>query len=1025
MIDTGSNVNLISTGYCSDKWRHNISPQCVKSISGITQTPISCSFPIKEFGEDKLFDFLELDFNNDYDGLIGSPLLKKLNADINFADNTIKIKGLIIPLEYETDSDEFTSDLQAYVNNIDIKTDLFRLDHLNTEEKRGISKIIKEFNDIYYKEGDNLSFTNKIKHRIITKNEEPVYSKLYRYPYRYKEEIDKQVVEMLAQGIIRPSSSPYSAPIWVVPKKIDASGKQKWRLVVDYRKLNEVTIKDKFPIPNMDDILDKMGRAMYFTTLDLAKGFHQIEIHPDDIHKTAFSTNSGHYEWTRLPFGLCNAPATFQRLMNYVLADYIGKICFVYLDDIIIFSTSLQEHLDSITKIFDRIRQSNLKVQLDKCEFMKRETEFLGHIITDKGVRMNPKKIEGVKNYPIPKSPSKIKAFLGLAGFYRKFIKDFAAVAKPMTTCLKKGNKVNINDPNYINSFKKLKSLLISDPILIYPDFDKEFVLTTDASNYAVGAVLSQDGHPICFASRTLNGAETRYPTLEKELLAIVWATKYFRPYLYGNKFIVQTDHQPLQWLHNMKEPNNRVLRWKIKLSEFDYKIQYLAGKANVVADALSRIEINHLVDMGSQERSDTDLATQHSAAEDNSRYFHITEKPINVFGNQFIFKKGTRENVVKEKIHRRNRVTFIAVEFTADYFKRMIKDHFPGKGLIAVNFNNIHEYNLFQETFINFVSAQVQLKIIKANIILEEPTSLADLQDIILHNHHSTNHRGIDAVFATISRNFYWPNLKKEVTKVINRCTVCNIAKYDRRPLNLPFKSTEVPTGIRETYQIDVWQLDTKNYFLSCIDVYSKFAQVYPIVSRTWIDMKGAILRAFNDMGKPKTIKADNDPGLKSKNLEEWLKSEQVNFIVTSSKTGIADIERFHGSLNEHIRVLKTRDDMEGVNLVNTDLYYYNTTFHSTKENIPQNVHLNNIKISSALIKNKTDRIKRANRTRKEAEINENILTRPRVRKLDNPKRKAKNVIKLNDDHYQETWGNNVKNVLYKSNFARKKKFT
>ena len=164
-----------------------------------------------------------------------------------------------------------------------------------------------------------------------------------------------------------------------------------------------------------------------------------------------------------------------------------------------------------------------------------------------------------------------------------------------------------------------------------------------------------------------------------------------------------------------------------------------------------------------------------------------------------------------------------------------------------------------------------MQLKIIKANIILEEPTSLADLQDIILHNHHSTNHRGIDAVFATISRNFYWPNLKKEVTKVINRCTVCNIAKYDRRPLNLPFKSTEVPTGIRETYQIDVWQLDTKNYFLSCIDVYSKFAQVYPIVSRTWIDMKGAILRAFNDMGKPKTIKADNDPGLKSKNLEEW----------------------------------------------------------------------------------------------------------------------------------------------------------
>ena len=1014
---------MIGTGICSEQWRSPVRPHSIKSVSGIVSTSIKCSLPIKEFGQDRMIDFLELDFNPAYDGLFGSPILKELNADINFADNTLKVNGLTIPLEYESDADEFTHDLQSYVNTITFKDDLFRLDHLNNEERPLIQDLLSKFNDIFFKEGDNLSFTNQVKHRIITKTEEPVYSKLYRYPYRYKEEIDRQVNELLAQGIIRPSKSPYSAPIWVVPKKIDASGKQKWRLVVDYRKLNEITIPDKFPIPNMDDILDKMGRAMYFTTIDLAKGFHQIEVHPDDIHKTAFTTNSGHYEWTRLPFGLCNAPATFQRLMNYILADYVGKICFVYLDDIIIFSTSLQEHLNSIKLIFERIRTANLKIQLDKCEFFKKETEFLGHVVSANGVRPNAKKIEAVKNFPIPKTPTKIKSFLGLAGFYRKFIKDFAAIAKPMSNCLKKGEKIDVKDKNYINSFNKLKSLLISDPILAYPDFNKEFLLTTDASNYAIGAVLSQNGHPICFASRTLNGAEVKYPTLEKELLAIVWATKYFRPYLYGNKFTIQTDHQPLQWLHNLKDPNNRVLRWKIRLSEYDYKIEYLNGKANVVADALSRIECNQLVDMDSQSGACSDLATQHSAAEDNSRFFPITEKPINIFANQFYFRKGDEESIVIKKVHRRRKVTFTVPLFTKEYFIKIIKSHFPSKGLVAVNFINIADYSLFQMTYLELVSAQVPLKIIKANLILQEVNNIAQLHELILETHQKSNHRGIDAVHATLLNEYYWPNLKLEINKVINKCTVCNVAKYDRRPLKLPFKDTESPTCRSQLYQVDVWQLDTKSYYMTCIDVFSKYAQVYPIVSRTWIDLKNALIRVFNDMGKPKSIKADNDPGFKSKKLDEWLKSENVNFIYTSSKTGIADIERFHGSLNEHIRVLKTRDDVEGLDLVSTALYYYNTTFHSSIENVPQIVHFNHVNISRVLEKKKKNRIYRANKNRKEEPINEEFVVRPRVRKLDNPKRKSKNVRKINDDHYEETYGNNVKNVLYKSNFARKKK--
>ncbi|XP_049306295.1 retrovirus-related Pol polyprotein from transposon 297 isoform X2 [Bactrocera dorsalis] len=562
-----------------------------------------------DIGTNKPIEFYIIKFHNFFDGLIGNDILRPLNACIDYKKNEINIGNKTLPMHFENENlnerkivvpDD--SDLVYYkeenggnivregilnVRNQEAKINLLsetnrvttqkvdhenfsiienkeskpladqiRIGHLNPEERSQLLQIIKEYRNIFYQENEGLSFTSAIKHRIRTTNNIPIFSKSYRYPYVHKEEVTDQIQEMLKHGIIRNSNSPYSAPIWIVPKKADASGKPKWRLVIDYRKLNEVTIDDKFPIPNIDEILEKLGRSQYFTTLDLAKGFHQIEIEEEDIHKTAFSVEGGHYEFLRMPFGLKTAPATFQRLMNNLLQDYINKICLVYLDDIIIFSTSLQEHMNSLRLIFARLQEANLKVQLDKSEFLKKETEFLGHIITTEGVKPNPKKIECVVNFPIPKTAKQIKQFLGLTGYYRKFIKDYSAIAKPMTRCLKKDSQININDSDYEKSFNTLKTLLTHDPILTYPNFSKTFTLTTDASNYALGAVLSQDNHPVCYASRTLNTHETNYSTIEKELLAIVWATKYFRPYLFGRKFIIETDHKPLTWLFSIKEPN-------------------------------------------------------------------------------------------------------------------------------------------------------------------------------------------------------------------------------------------------------------------------------------------------------------------------------------------------------------------------------------------------------------------------------------------------------------------------------------
>jgi hypothetical protein len=317
---------------------------------------------------------------------------------------------------------------------------------------------------------------------------------------------------------------------------------------------------------------------------------------PNDDPKTAFLTDTGHYEFKRIPFGLKNAPSTFQRVMNNVLRVLQNEICSLYLDDIIIFSTYLQEHVDRLKSVFERLRQSNFKVQLDKSEFLHKEVAYLGHKITSEGVKPNPDKVDAVKKFPIPKTPRDIKSFLGLAGYYRRFIKDFAKITKPLTLCLKKGAKV-VHSPQFVESFNHLKELLINAPILRYPDFEKPFVLTTDASNIALGAVLSQNDPPndlpVAFASRTFNETEQKYSTIEKELLGIVWACKYFRPYLYGRKFKIYTDHRPLVWLMNLKEPNSKLVRWRLKLEEFDYEIMYKKGKKNTNADALSRIQLD------------------------------------------------------------------------------------------------------------------------------------------------------------------------------------------------------------------------------------------------------------------------------------------------------------------------------------------------------------------------------------------------------------------------------------------------
>lgn len=467
-----------------------------------------------------------------------------------------------------------------------------KLVHLSVDERKVLWPVLYRYAHIFDEPQGKIGCYSKIEHKIETGNHPPIRKNPYRMPHALKPIVIEQIDEMLTKGIIRPSTSPWSSPVVIVSKK-SPDGSPKYRFCVDYRALNAITRGDAYPLPNIVETLDHLHNSVYFTTLDLYSGFHQVRMSPDDIEKTAFSIPDQHYEFQNMPFGLCNAPATFQRLIDSILMGIKGEEALVYLDDIIVFSSTIEQHAERLNKVLSRLETANLYAQLSKCVFAANEVEYLGHIVTNNGILPDPKKISSIKKYPKPRTVKEIQAFLGLVGYYRRFIKNFAEIAKPLTELTKKDVKFNW-DSTQEEAFQTLTNSLCCEPVLKYPDFTQPFILSTDASLIAIGAVLSQlyngQEHPVAFASRQLNKAERNYSTTERELLALVWATKYFRCYLYGRKFTVVTDHAALKWMLSLKDPSSRLTRWALRLSEFDYEVVHKPGKRHTNADALSRI---------------------------------------------------------------------------------------------------------------------------------------------------------------------------------------------------------------------------------------------------------------------------------------------------------------------------------------------------------------------------------------------------------------------------------------------------
>lgn len=931
LIDTGANINIIEPKlayqYKISK-PYNFKADNISSANGNFKATSAIDIIFFYPKINHRAQFLLHKFHPFFKGIIGTGLLKSLNAKIDLQNSTLYLKK---------GSETLEAPLLQYSSIRASSNHLFRTTHLTVDERERLENVLDAHKDVFHQPNTKLTCGTTVECSINTTDNIPVHQKVYPYPAAYAEEVRKQVDKLLADGIIRPSRSAWTSPVWIVPKKADASGEKKFRMVIDYRKLNEKTISDRYPMPEIHYVIDQLKGQKYFSTLDLASGFHQIKMKACDIEKTAFSINNGKYEFTRMPFGLKNAPATFQRAIDDVLRNYIGKICYVYIDDVIVFGKDLEEHLRNLNIICKTLKDAGLKIQLDKSEFLHQEVEFLGYIINSEGIKPNQKKIETINLYPEPKNLKELRGFLGMMGYYRRFVKDFAKIAKPLTNILRgeknpsSNKKISLNDSER-QCFQKMKSLLSSSDILIYPDYNRPFILTTDASDFAIGAVLSQGeigkDKPIHFASRTLTATEEKYSAPEKEMLAIFWALQTFRNYLYGAKFKILTDHQPLTFALSHKNTNAKLKRWKSYLEEHDYEIAYKPGKTNVVADALSRIVCSM-------------TGTQHSAEDSDDLFIKSTESPLNVFRHQVIIKQGPEEVVTENPFPGYTRTTISINDINNHSLLQVLKTYFncsKVNGLLTDEKTMGMIQEVYKENF-----GQQKLLTIRFTQNMLEDVREEDEQWNIIRIEHNRAHRGAQENKSQIFRKYFFPKLAQKIGDFIKNCQICHECKYDRNPIKFPIQETPIPKAPFEIAHIDIMFLENL-HFLTYIDKFSKFAQITKIESRAAIDLTPAIKDILLKYKPPDILVMDGEKSFMTGELVNFYNTHKITTYVTA--TGRSEmngtVERFHSTLLEIYRITKTEHSNLSVSdSIQLSLQKYNSSIHSSTKFTPLEIIL------------------------------------------------------------------------------------
>ena len=760
--------------------------------------------------------------------------LHKLEARLDFSINhsiSEQENILVASVEKARLSEE------DFLNLFDLSSSSGSADEINE-----LKALLIEFRDIFSEGSFDIGSCTMGYHDIITGNAQPVYQKPYRTPHALREVAKGIVNDMLDNGIIEESQSAWCSPFILIDKPDGTK-----RFVVDYRKLNSVTQKDRIQMPNIEELLDRLSACRSFSLLDLTSGFWQIPLTEEAKPKTAFSILNNQYQFRVMPFGLCCAPQTFQRTFQNVVK---GLPTTPYIDDLLVPTKNNKEQLSLLRTVFVRLRSANFKVKPNKCSFLMRRVQYLGYIVEDGKLSPNPTKISAIKEFPLPQSTKELQRFLGLCNYFGRFVKNFAELASPLTSLQNspaKSFKQNWNKSSdeLFQSFEKLKKVLSNDILLKLPDLERSYSLDVDASDVAVGAVLYQDNGPVAYYSHKLNQAQKNYSATDKEFLALHLATQRFRPYLLGNHFSVFTDHKPLTSLVYGKSYNSRQARWQMELQEYDFDLLYKSGITNVAADALSRICVSAAINLS---LSDKIKSAQLVSDEVKDCVTALNDGRDPVLHNEL-------SAVVKK-------------------CKLLSLDSFTVKDSFLFHLDRL--------------------------VVPREEV------DELVSKYHKCGHFSGNKTQESILERFWFPHVRAAVRKVITECGCAVSKSYGHNPSPSRFPVVQP----FEVVSVDIVSLPFSrgfSYLLTAIDMSSRWLVAVPLPNME-ADM---IVKAFLNSwiyiyGPPAVIHSDQG----SQFVSDVFKSMMERFSISSSNSSVyhpngnSIIERAHRTLKDRLRV-------------------------------------------------------------------------------------------------------------------------
>ena len=808
-------------------------------------------------------------------------------------------------------------------------------------------EILKRNAKVFSKDDMDMGRTNLVKHHIKLTDPAPFKEAYRRIPPQMYDEVKAHIQEMLDLGAIRPSNSPWASAIVLVRKKDG-----RLRFCIDLRKLNNRTVKDAYSLPRIESILDSLGGARVFSTLDLKAGYWQVEMAEECKAYTAFTCGPlGFYECDTMPFGATNAPATFQRLMHDCLGDLNMNWCIVYLDDIIIFSDTKEEHLKRLEAVFQKLCAAGLKLKPSKCFFFREEIEYLGHVVSGKGISTNPKKIEAVSKWPTPRTVYDVRSFLGFVGYYRRFIKNFSKITKPIReviTGLENQSK-RAAKKTYIEwsdaadtAFEQLKAMCVSTPILAYPNYQFPFTLHTDSSTDGLGAVLyqKQDGkmRVIAYASRSVSKAEANYPAHKLEFLALKWAVfEKFHEYLYGSKpFEVFTDNNPLTYVLTSAKLDACGQRWVAKLANYNFSIKYKCGVSNTEADALSRIKwpeaLSENVDIDNGCMDTHIINAILAGAVTKSSLIESVSCSTEIIPTELDKNTGNLSGINWSKEQRLDPNLGVIIRLIES--KQLTKRKLQGKDSSEVK---------------SFLRNRKNLKLVKDVLYRksysDNSTSKKTLWQLIVPKlfrerallgcHDDVGHQGILRTLSLLRERFYWPGMQEEATQHILKCSRCLRRKAP--PQVAPLQPILVTQPL-ELVHMDYLSLEPSKgnieNVLVITDHFTRYTLAYPSKTQT----AQATARILWDnfichYGFPEKFISDQGRNFESDLIKELCKIAGVKKVHTTPyhPQGNGQCERFNSTLCNMLGTLSEEEKSDWKSYLGCMTHAYNCTKHAS----------------------------------------------------------------------------------------------